>query len=318
MSQTEISGQMSGFHTYTTTNESEFSDRSRRDLEEIIVKFTKLPKVQALLTFYDQVKDHLQDKTAHDLDMTSYQSELIRQLYRAYRDAGYTGDVGAMLKSIYKDIKVGTHADVQAGWSTTKALNAVEMRYILDQHSSDSSAHPELVATFKPDAIVYAEPIYHLSYLLNKNDSYLLDDGLTLDGWNDAEGTLYFSFMYQKETTNELFSLVGSDVTYTFTIAYTDTEATLHLTDGTNDNLILTLPYPTSGLDRIALTYDKDKLVFRDLVGSASFNRSSLVIHPVALKLLLPLSCIGSAEGIREIVYYNQAIASDDLNFFLN
>ena len=314
--------QMSGFHTYSVSDESNFSEATRRDLERIIINFTKLPKVQALLALYDRLSDHLTDPTAHEFDISIYQNDLVKQLYRAYRDIGYTGDVGAMLRSIIKEIQVATRQDVEEGYSTVKAIPAVEARYMMQQHAISEKAHSDLVNAFVPDAVVAFEPSIHICEMFNGEDRYLYNEGYGLDKWNDTEGTIYFAFANEYSTEpQDIFSFVCPYEEISVQYRYTNGVPRLvfyNKTTGFIRRELFSLPFAQNGLDRVVISYDRTKVVVKDLLREAKMPREVLDITPVALKLYQPLTKPGTPSGLREWIYYPQATASKNMNFFLN
>ena len=120
---TQENNKVSNFSEISTYKYDRFNEMVLSQLEQIIINFTNLPRVQALIQFYDTVDKHIfHEPKAHGFSINPYKSELINQLYQVYLNFGYTGDVKQMLFSFIKNIEIATHEDINYGWDKTKAL----------------------------------------------------------------------------------------------------------------------------------------------------------------------------------------------------
>ena len=299
----EENASITGFHTISTLNYKGFDERVLSDLEQIIVDFTGLPRVQALITFYVTVRDHLLSCDTHGLKIANFKGVLIRQLYQAYRDAGFTGSIGEMLTNIVSGLKVASIADITAGYSERKVTPAPGWKYLADAHEDDLNAHlrfKELTPT-------------------NYNPALYETGGYTIDQWNTSCGSLYLDFTY--DFTNDKNGKVLFDIDFLqhhllVSISYT-TSSTMTITVTFGD-VVKTITVTTGpiGCDRLLIIYNQGDLLIRDETTSIHLTCNLADILPVALILHTTLGTTGTS--IREFSYYPVALTSTEQLFLLN
>lgn len=315
----ETDAKVSGFSEVSGYKYDGFNEHVMSELEQILIKFSGLPKTQALIRFYDDVQHHLfEDPTAHGFSVVPFANQLIQQLYQVYLNYGYTGSVADMLFSFTKSLEVATHTDVISSWNREKALQSCEWNYLFNEHNSDPKAHPELYTLFNQKAPVNLEPNFYFSYFVTDNDSLLSNDGYTLTNWNTNQGTLYVEFKYDVSTgavdqkyieikdTNKSIEIGVKIVSGT---AYTYVKTP-------SKELLLKSPFKNSGLDRLVLTYDYDSITARNMLETKSTQNTLNTFIPIVMKTYVPME--KSETCIHEISYYPKTIASSEQLFFLN
>lgn len=329
----EENAKVSGFHSIDVIRYDGFTERMLSDLEVIITNFYNLPKVQAMIQFYDDLSNHLFNSPgAHDIDITPWSPELIQQLYRTYRSSGFVGTKQDMLSSIAKFIEIGSMEDYIAGFSDKKAVNVLGWQYLFKKHSADKHAHKSIFEIIQPNAVLNREPGFYFSHLFGDQfQIFQTDGGYTITSWNQNSGTLYFDFLYDftensdtEAVTETLFTLafVGFNLVVTYSYDAVN-KAKLHfsihkttlVTPEIQDLYILKLPFDTKGYDRVVWSYDKNTIQIRDLLSSVSIP-NPIKSSPFSLNLGIPLDNKGTA--LREISYYRIQSTEDEQLFFLN
>lgn len=314
----EENASITGFHTISTLNYKGFDERVLSDLEQIIVDFTGLPRVQALIAFYATVRDHLLSCDTHGLKIANFKGVLIRQLYQAYRDAGFTGSIGEMLTNIVSGLKVASIADITAGYSERKVTPAPGWKYLADAHEDDLNAHLRFKELTPTNCGPLMEPSFYFTPKFY-NPALYETGGYTIDQWNTSCGSLYLDFTY--DFTNDKNGKVLFDIDFLqhhllVSISYT-TSSTMTITVTFGDVVkTITVTTGTIGCDRLLIIYNQGDLLIRDETTSIHLTCNLADILPVALILHTTLGTTGTS--IREFSYYPVALTSTEQLFLLN
>ena len=335
--ETENDATCSGFHSLDTVHYEGFQDSFLSNFEEILRNFTKLPKTQAIVTFLDRLRDHLQDRDGHDLQLSKLEDiehDLTKQLYKAYREYGNDGSVGDMYHQILKDVEVATLEEALLGISRDKAINVPAWQELIARHDRQARSHKELFDTLQPKSAFNVSPTFYFSYYLQQLQELYEDDEYTIDTWNPEEGTIYFSVGYNYQDFPELadatvgtipiWSLEFIDRTITCSIQIDKSVEKAFLTlrtvhrDGNRvrQSPALPLPFVSNIVENVVLTYDGTRMRLRDTLYEGTDIDIFEKQIPYALKLHLPLTNSGS--GIREISHYNLSAQRSAQLFFLN
>ena len=318
---TQENNKVSNFSEISTYKYDRFNEMVLSQLEQIIINFTNLPRVQALIQFYDTVDKHIfHEPKAHGFSINPYKSELINQLYQVYLNFGYTGDVKQMLFSFIKNIEIATHEDINYGWDKTKALPLSGWNTLFKKHDENPKAHQELYDLFNQYGVKCLEPYFYFNYCGLDNDVLFNQTDFIVDKWNQNRGTLYCEFKLNKNNLVNnaltLFRLKALDKEIKFEIQLIDEKLYLAFNSGSNLYLLKS-PIETKGLDRFIITYDENMCEFRNLIDHKvitdfKFNN----FNPFAMYGDLSIS--HSDTAIRELAYYPVVTKSNDQLFFLN
>lgn len=308
--------EMSGFNAYEAFN-NQISESSLSELNHIINALLKHDKTIKILKLQDDIKLHLnKSPDAHDLDISKYSEDLLIQLYRHYREMGYTGTLNEMLLQLEKDVTVGDHTDMVAGYDSKKAVNVVEWQWRFDRHQNDQYAHEQLLDVFRPDYILNIRPTLSIDYRYNYDINPV---DLNIPYWNESDGTINI------EISTDSASPIDSDI-----VNITDGSHTIkvHLLINTNvqiqfiidDNVVGTSTYdngvPTLFINRISITYNAQRISFRDLFRTIVIDRPSYSFIPN--KIYSDLTIRKDSNGLRALMLYRQGISILEQNFFLD
>lgn len=325
---------VSGFHTLDTTQYLGFTEKFISTFEEILTNFTQLPKTQAILSFYDTLTQHIRDPQAHDLDLSAISGELVKQLYRAYRDNGFTGSITDMLLGIIKTIEIATIEESKLGVDVTKAINVPDWQAIYQQHQTNRRAHRHIYETLQPYAAFNHAPSFYLSYYFQQQNELYEEDGYTITRWNPNEGTIYTHFGLSYHDSNEimhngmgimdLWSLSAIDRITTCriyfdvasTVAYVYLETQWRNSGRTHITPYLALPFSTDIEEKLVVIYRHDQITLRNSLASITTTNQLGTTAPYLLTLSQPLLARGT--GIREISHYDVAADQNEQLFFLN
>ena len=318
---TPENNKVSNFSEISSHKYDKFNEMVLSQLEQIIINFTNLPRVQALIQFYDTVNNHIfHEPKAHGFSINPYKSELINQLYQVYLNFGYTGDAKQMLFSFIKNIEIATHEDINYGWDKTKALPLSGWNTLFKKHDDNPKAHQELYDLFNQYGVKFLEPYFYFNYCGLDNDVLFNQTDFTIDKWNQNRGTLYCEFNLNKSNITDnvltLFRLKALDKEIKFEVQVIDEKLYLAFNSGSNIYLLKS-PIETKGLDRFIITYDENMCEFRNLIDHKviedfNFNHfNPFVMHG-------DLNISHNDTAIRELAYYPVVTRSNDQLFFLN
>lgn len=318
---TPENNKVSNFSEISSYKYDKFNEMVLSQLEQIIINFTNLPRVQALIQFYDTVNNHIfHEPKAHGFSINPYKSELINQLYQVYLNFGYTGDPKQMLFSFIKNIEIATHEDINYGWDKTKALPLSGWNTLFKKHDDNPKAHQELYDLFNQYGVKFLEPYFYFNYCGLDNDVLFNQNDFTIDKWNQNRGTLYCEFNLSKSNITDnvltLFRLKALDKEIKFEVQVIDGKLYLAFNSGSNIYLLKS-PIETKGLDRFIITYDENMCEFRNLIDHKvikdfDFNHfNPFVMHG-------DLNISHNDTAIRELAYYPVVTRSNDQLFFLN
>lgn len=324
---------VSGFHSYDAVKYHGFTSKNMSDLERIIATFTHLPKTQAVLAFYDQIRDHLGEKDGHHLDISQLSDELVRQLFYTYRQMGYTGSREDMIHAMVKTIEVGSVDDVLAGMSTKKAVNVPGWLAKFKEHSTDPEAHASFFDSLLPNDALNVDPDFYISYFFGEQNFLLEEEGYTITDWNKKHGTLYMALAYNFTDVTSVveqtfLTLKFLNRTIDFVVSYEPSihkaNVFLYETNKITKKILgaITLPFEDKGYDRLVLIHEQDKCFLRSmLVTTPTFDNPFGNDTPIALELAAPIQLNANAKDkitIREVAHYPIAASISEQLFFLN
>ena len=315
----ETDASVSGFSEISGYKYDGFNEHVMSELEQILMKFTGLPKTQSLIRFYDSVQHHLfEDPTAHGFSIVPFAEQLVQQLYQVYLNHGYTGSVKDMLFSFTKSMEVATHTDVISSWNREKALTLAEWNYLFQEHDSDPEAHPDLYELFNQKAPVNLEPNFYFSYFVTDNSSLLSNDGYTLTSWNTHQGTLYAELRYDVatgEVDQKYIEVKDTNKSIVIGVKVVSGTAYTYVKTPTKE-LLMKAPFKNKGLDRVVLTYDASTITARNLLETKSTKNNITAFAPIVMRTYVPME--NGDTCLHEISYYPKTISSSEQLFFLN
>lgn len=322
----EENAKVTGFHSIDSIRFEGFTEQLLSEFERVIASFYQQPTMQAMATFHDDLRAHIYcTSRCHSIDLSPFAPELIKQLFRAYRDAGFKGTVTDMFLSIVKLIEIGSHDDVLAGISQHHALNILGWQYLFNAHRCDKQAHSRIFDLIQPHDALNREPVFHFDACLPEYYDVYKEHGYTIPGWNRLSGTLFFDFLYDNTSADEskvveLFSINFLTYKLWFDVNYSKSvKGHLQIRREQNNTFTLLteieLPFEGHGYDRFLLSFVHDELLIRDLLKTVRI-KNFFVGSPLSLHLEAPLGHTGTA--MREISYYRTATSPDEQLFFLN
>ena len=320
MTKTEYS-RVTSFSEISPYKYDGFNENILSQLVQIVVNFTNLPRVQALIQFYDTVNNHIfHEPKAHNFSITPYKSELLNQLYQVYLNFGYTGDIKQMLFSFIKNIEIASHEDINFGWNKTKALNLQGWNTLFQKHDSNPKAHQELYDLFNQYGVKTLEPYFYFNCCGLDNNNLFNQNDFTIDQWNQNRGTLYCEISINKSDLSDneltLFTINSLKQNINFKIQIIDEKLYLVFNTGSNSYLLKS-PINTYGIDRFILTYDEKGCEFRNIVDHVEIKDFKFIdFEPYAIHGDLNIS--KNKTAIRELAYYPVVTKSNDQLFFLN
>ena len=330
---------VSNFHSITTVEYSGFTSQNMSDFERIITAYTKMPKTQAMMTFYDRLRNHISDARAHNLNIDDISDSLITQLYYIYRNLGFTGTRADMIVAMIKTIEVGTVDQCLAGVNPKKAVTVPGWQAVFNEHETDVKAHAAFFDSLLPNDALNEDPDFYLSFFFGDQNYLIEDDGYTITSWNTNAGTLYLSISYdfRKEPLNttkgKVMSLDFLNFSLDFSIIFNSNDATnrtlilkLDKTDKTTHTSKyigkLTLAFQDEGYDRILVIYDHGLCRLRNMTDTVDLNYDPLDEQfPIALYLDAPLKARSDKNNIvtiKEVAHYPMAASITEQLFFLN
>ena len=330
---------VSNFHSITTVEYSGFTSQNMSDFERIIMAYTKMPKTQAMMTFYDRLRNHISDARAHNLNIDGISDSLITQLYYIYRNLGFTGTRADMIVAMIKTIEVGTIDQCLAGVNPKKAVTVPGWQAMFNEHETDVKAHAAFFDSLLPNDALNEDPDFYLSSFFGDQDYLIEDDGYTITSWNTNEGTLYLSISYDfreeplNTTKGKVMSLDFLNFSLDFSVIFNSNDATnrtlilkLDKTDKTTHTSKyigkLTLAFQDEGYDRILVIYDHGVCRLRSMTDTVELNYDPLDGQfPIALYLDVPLKARSDKNDIvtiKEVAHYPMAASITEQLFFLN
>ena len=326
------------WHSLSTIKYVGFTSKNMSDFERIITAFTKLPKTQAMLAFYDQLTQHILDSRAHNLNLDDVKDTLIGQLYHTYRDLGYTGSRRDMLFAMVKTIEVGTVDECVTSFDDTKAVPVTGWQAMFKEHSTDPQTHASFFNSLLPNNALNEDPDFYLSSFFGEQNYLIENEGYTIDHWATKQGTLYLSISYDlradKNTEIEIMKLHFLPFNFRFVLSHEPNdvnikEVTLVIWKEFNDDIhqtqlvgALKLAFPDEGYDRFLLVYSHGKCLLRTMISQVEVATYPLIDQaPYMLSLTAPLKDRATAEHvvtIKEVAHYNTAASTTEQLFFLN
>lgn len=308
-------GSMEQFHTYSTYTYRNFSERMISDLEQMICNFSKLPRYQALTKFYDELQAHLNNPKAHNFDIGPYTQTLLQQMYQAYLNAGYTGNINDMLNSLIKNVSVATAKDSQASYSTTKAETVQGFHTRLGNHNRLRKAHNSLYQQFVRQGIPGLEPYWYYNYELN-NFPGEVGEEYPLKGWDQKAGTIFMQLNYRdQEEPVQLFELNDSGIALRFSLEFINGVVKIVVRYG-NVTKVITPPFPGGGTDKLVLSYTPELIVIRDLLTTIQAMNPVAHFNPTTITLQTAFGNSGTC--LSELAYYPVSTNKSEMLFFLN
>ena len=323
----ETNASITGWTSVDTIRFIGFSERVMSDLEIIIQNFYKLPKVQAMMQFGEDLRVHLyQSPNDHDLDISPWHDRLIKQLYRTYRLSGYTGSIKDMLFSIDKVIDIAKHVDITAGYTKTKAVDLGGWRWLFDKHSTERLSHYDRFDDLQPSEVLNLYPGFSFSHFIKENFDPYKTTGYPIDSWNDSAGTLLVDLHYDLSNVGTIiqqFNILSLEFATTSFLIRLIAKAgsfkcrgyVVDKTSGAETALFTTtLPVDPIGYTPLLLVYADKKITIRDLLSNITIG-NPFSEAPYKLKLFQPLGETGTC--IREVTYYREAATTAQQLFFL-
>lgn len=330
---------ISHFHSISTVEYSGFTSQNMSDFERIIMAYTKMPKTQAMMTFYDRLQRHIADAKAHNLDIDDLQDSLITQLYYIYRNLGFTGTREDMIVAMIKTIEVGTIDQCLAGVNPIAGVTVPGWLTMCSKHENDPKAHDSFFNSLLPNDALNEDPDFYLSSFFGEQNYLIENDGYTITSWNPNKGTFYLSLSYDFRaeplgTTNgKVITLDFLNFTLDFTIKNNSNDPlkrALILKIDKIDKTTQTVKYigkvdlafADEGYDRILLIYDHGTCRLRSMTDTADLNYDPLDGQvPIALYLNSPLKARSDKNDIvalKEVAHYSIAASITEQLFFLN
>lgn len=330
---------VSDFHSISAIEYVGFTSQNMSDFERIITAYTNMPKTQAMVTFYDRLRNHINDARAHNLNIDDISDSLITQLYYIYRSLGFTGTRADMIVAMIKTIEAGTIDQCLAGVNPNKAVTVPGWQAMFNKHESDAKAHASFFDSLLPNDVLNEDPDFYLSSFFGEQNYLIEDDGYTITSWDTNEGTLYLSISYDfreeplNTTTGKVMSLDFLNFSLDFSIIFNSndvTNRTLILKLDKNDKATktskyigkLTLAFQDEGYDRILVIYDHGACRLRSMTDTVDLNCDPLDEQfPIALYLNSPLKARSdktSIVTIKEVAHYPIAASITEQLFFLN
>lgn len=309
----ERQASIKGFHSIDAVRYEGFNDRILEEFERIIQGFYKLPLIETMKAFYTDLTAHLEHKNPHDLNIRIWASTLIDELYKAYLRSGHQGTVSDMMSAIVKLIEVGSEIDVKAGYSTEKAINVSGWRALFQMHQEDRYAHEEIFNRIQPGPFLLSTPCIAFNTLFSENFDPFINDGYTLDCWNEHEGTLFFEIIHDtsllEEENTRLLAFKLSFVDYALEFQYGFPEGNLigylsgtHHLLAEGDKFTIPLLNLEKGIDRFVLFYKENHYFIRSQTASVEIEPTIFEHPPVSFSMGMPLQAHGNA--IHNFTYY--------------
>lgn len=317
----EENAKVTGFHSISTVSYRGFSETVLRELEQYLHKISGSTKARALMDFFVELDKHLvHNPKAHNLDISQWSEELLNQLFNSYRECGFTGTRKDMILGIEKLITVASELDVQAGYSTVKALNVLGWQTYFHDHQADRKSHLDRFSTLYPRGAVNKEPLFYFSHMFKENYEPYEDDGYTLDCWNPKAGSLVLDTTLNYDEDLTIFTIEGIDWYLVLQGAIVNGIDTIELVLHRNTDVTKIISYSlktnnTLQRERLVMSFD-NKIVHIKSQLTESSNPLLLPSFPVAIKLNQPL--VRGSRGIREILYYPFLLGIEEQLHFLN
>lgn len=313
---------VTGFQSITPNRHVGWNDKLISEFERIIRNFYKLPFVQALTKFHDDLYRHIHfSPDGHQIDISPWIDELLGNLYVIYRDWGYPGTRKDMLKAIYKELPIGTPTDIKEAYRSDLAITAQGWQEYFDKHKQSLTVHQNLHLELQPCDPPDTQPSLYFS---NQFPQYVPNDPIPFETWKDTEGAIVYDFHYDllqgQEQSGRIFSLT-SDSFELYASYFYDGIKTLHLKHTLytkEDEIILReveVPWGSKAHVDVALTYRYNEIIVRDLFGTDKYN-ATLGVDPVTLTLNQPVNQFGT--GLKEWMYYPSYMSGRQLLFFVN
>ena len=315
----ETDSSWSGFYRYDTTRFKGFSEALISNMERILLRMRESPPLYDMLTFYNQIDEHLTATDPHDFAVNQITYELIQQLYEVYKNLGYDGSIEDMLSAVLKNITIADVESIMHSATRFEAINTIGWKLLADRHLYNVSAHRGLFDVLRiQDRMFYPEPTWHFNYTFKEFwDSYRTD-GYTLANWNPYEGTLFMEFSLNDLTIDAtLWTLYLQYQTFIFKVCPVEGKQSLIIID--NNREIVSTPVATNMeipcIERLVFTYDNQAhtLYWRTLLDGGMIE--NITMSPgVYFTMTAPLQeqCDAATPAvIRLLSYYPRKMETD-------
>lgn len=323
---------VSGFHSYDAISYENFNSRNMSDIERIIATFRDTPKTQSILKFYDQIRDHLNDRTDHNLNISRMSEELIHQLFYTYRSLGFPGSKADMITAMVKTITIGSIRDTLAGVSTTKAVNVPGWVALFDEHSTDPQAHAIFFNSLTPNDACNYDPDFYLSYFIGTQDFLLTSEGYVTKDWNPIKSTLYLYLSYDFRGIDEvkevdILKFKFDDRTMRLYASYEPSIKNVNIfleeTNKITTKILgaVALSFNEEGYDKLLMLLDRSDMILRSMTAKSPKLDNPFKVAPHYLEVLAPIQARSNAEHpvtIKEISHYPVTASISEQLFFLN
>jgi hypothetical protein len=310
---------LTGFDTLSTLRFEGFIERNIYEIEQILLNLAKSDKVQNIKNLYINLHNHIHSTNGHNLDMSEYERNFISQLYEVYRRYGNNGSMEDMLLQVEKHVNISANRDIDAGFNSTKAVTAPQLKKVFNEHIKNPQAHRAIYNALVPRATFTGTPI--LSVINSINEDHEIDISSV---WCNCSGTIVVKYTDTEHPsitgvtddtipeTVRLYNILymsGSGYVALYTTNDPDNKYRLYLNI---DSTTLEIPrYTELGKDTIVISYN-DRLM-----------RIATTKEITDIPLRAPLNINTIDTGVDRVqvsrfVYYNQSADSDEIRFLLN
>lgn len=297
---------VSGFDTITTYRYEGFTERLVSEFERILNNLQNSAEVNNIIEFYTKLQEHIASNSAHDMNLSVLSDELIAQLYRTYRKAGYTESRADMILALDKQITSGTDVEANAGISQDKPMSAKQWKPIFDRHTTSKAAHYKLYNTLNPDKSFNVVPSVY-------SDSTVIT--ITDDKVNPTQGTVTAKF---KVAVSRPFTIMNVSF-------LNDNIAVFSLVAELNNGTINIVT--NKGTYALSCGISSDVILTNDTL-VVSYAASSISIYNMLNGIDIPdlptytqvkITIDGNRSGnTQSSAYYPVAADEDEIRFLLN
>lgn len=318
-------------HITTTGGHVQVTETFINDIAGILEKLTSTGNVGRFFAMRDMLMDHISDKehAPHGFNISYFKDELIRELYKAYKLNGGSGDIYEMYQAIFQHIPIVTHAEAVKGENDTKAVSAPKFKLQFDKHSRDLDSHYGTLKSFMSDAAFnYTPTISLLSRYIDKSfyQEYFQPDGTFIymvkpQEWNPFAGTIVLAFSHIEVATKQiLFDIRGGTKRYR---AFIEPDNHLRISRvGFGETLEttvfdFTLELPTGGNKKLVFSYDRNKIMARYSIGTTLSIDTKSDINATIVNIPAPFHVTEGKCRVREFIYYPICTQNEDEMIFL-